>query len=56
MLEIGDGLADRGLRQIQPLRRTAETAGFDDGVKATQLVTFNLHRIKDNRPRGYPPH
>ena len=28
MLEIGDRLADRGLRQIQPLGRPAEAAGY----------------------------
>ncbi len=43
MLQIGDGLADRRLREIQPLGRAAETAGFDDRVKATQFITFNLH-------------
>jgi hypothetical protein len=32
------------LRQIEPLGRAAETAGFDDGVKAAQLMTFNLHK------------
>jgi hypothetical protein len=42
------------LREIQPLGRTAEAAGFDHRVKATQLVTFNLHhrRITD-RALGY---
>jgi hypothetical protein len=42
------------LREIQPLGRTAEAAGFDHRVKATQLVTFNLHhqRITD-RAQGF---
>ena len=49
MLQIGYGLADGGLREIQPLGRTAETAGFEYSVKAAQLMTFNLHGVKDNR-------
>src|SRR5580704_12178152 len=43
MLEIRDGLTDRGLRQIQALRGPAETAGIEHRMKATQLVTFNVH-------------
>src|SRR5688572_4215794 len=43
MLEIGDRLADRGLRQIQPLRRPAEAARLDHRVEATDLVALDLH-------------
>jgi hypothetical protein len=41
VFEIGHGLADRRLREIQPFRRTAEAARGDHGVEATQFISFN---------------
>ena len=52
VLEIGDRLADRRLRQIQPLGRPAEAAGLDHGVKAADLVALDLHGAIVDRSRA----
>src|SRR5688572_11971238 len=46
VLEIGDGLAHGGLRQVQALGRAAEPARFHDRLEAAELVTFNLHAAR----------